>query len=123
MKLARNSGQISTIKAEVVYAKDHFLVVDGLEPKLEHVRSEEPPISGDTPIAEAVRGAYAICKMKDGSTQFVFLWKWQIERARARSKQADGQAWTNDYPEMAKKTAVRRLAKYIPQSTELQRAA
>lgn len=124
MKLARNSGEVSTIKAEVVYKGDELKVEDGLDPVLRHVRSEDPPeLDKDEPLENAVRGAYAIVKMKDGTPQFVFLWKWEIDRARARSKQKDGLMWTTDYPEGAKKTAIRRLAKYMPQSPEIQRAA
>ena len=83
MKLARNSGEVSTFKARCVFKKDHFVVQDGLDPKLEHVRSEEPPELGkDETIENAVRGAYAMVRMKDGSVNFVFLWKWEVERAR-----------------------------------------
>lgn len=123
MKLARNSGEISTIRAAVVYRGDFLKVRDGIDPVLEHVKSEEPPkLEKNERLEDAVRGSYAICKMKDGSIQFVFLWKWEIERARAVSKAADNGPWITHYPEMCEKTAIRRLGKYMPQSPEIQRA-
>lgn len=126
MKLGRNSGEVASYKAKVVYRDDELTVEEGLSPKLVHRRSEEPPQlgKGET-LADAVRGAYAVVTLKDGSSNFVFLWKWEIDRARATSKAAmkDGGPWDTNYPEMAEKTAMRRLAKYMPQSAEIQKAA
>jgi recombination protein RecT len=124
MKLGRNSGEVSTFKACTVYHGDKFVITDGLEPRLEHEKSETPP-DFSKGFENAVRGAYAIARMKDGSVSFVFLWKWEIDRARNASKAKDSKTspWTTHYPEMCEKTAIRRLAKYMPQSPDLQRAA
>lgn len=123
MKLGRNSGEVATFMARTVYKDDHFEYEDGLDPKLVHRRSETPPaIGANESIENSVRGAYAIARMKDGSYQFVFLWKWEIDRRRAASKAKYG-PWFDNYPAMCEKSAIRALAKWIPQSPELQRAA
>lgn len=115
LSLARRSGEISTIIAEAVHAKDVFEYELGLDAKLKHI-----------PTAEEDEGvfiaAYAVCKLKDGGVQFTVLRKGAIERIRKRSKAANNGPWVTDYEEMAKKTALRRLCKYLPCSVELQKA-
>jgi recombination protein RecT len=121
MKLARNSGEVSAFYARAVYMKDHLVIEEGLEPKLEYKRSEERPCADGESLENCIRGAFALVRYKDGSSHFVFLWKWEIDRARLASKNSGG-VWKSNYPEMAEKTAMRRLAKWMPQSVELQKA-
>jgi recombination protein RecT len=115
MKLARNSGQISTVYARVVHAKDAFRYSFGLKDVLKHVPSldEEP---GE------VSHAYAVARLKDGSVQFEVMSRREIEAIRKRSKAGKSGPWVTDWDEMAKKTVLRRLSKTLPASVELQRA-
>lgn len=46
----------------------------------------------------------------------------QIELVRAQSKAGNNGPWVTHWEEMAKKTAIRRLFKYLPVSIEIQRA-
>jgi recombination protein RecT len=117
-KLVRNSGELSTVTAEVVYKQDQFTVVKGLEPRLEHVPAEDVQDLSEGDI----RAFYAVARLKDGGVQFVLLWKWQVDAIRARSKAKDSGPWVTDYVEMGKKTALRQLAKLLPTSVEVQRA-
>lgn len=114
LKLARNSGEISTIQAHAVYANDKFIFHYGLEPKLEHTPT------GDDP--GQVMAFYAVARLKDGSTQFEVMWKRQVDEIRKRSRSSDDGPWVTDYAEMGKKTVLRRLCKMLPSSVELQRA-
>jgi recombinational DNA repair protein RecT len=43
----------------------------------------------------------------------------QIDAIRARSRAKSDGPWVTDYPEMARKTAIRRLTKFLPMSIEL----
>ncbi len=115
IELARRSGQVSTIFAHVVHENDEWDFQLGLDPKLYHKPTREDP--GE------IIAAYAVVKMKDGSTDFEWMWKRQIDAVRKRSKAADDGPWVTDYEEMAKKTVIRRLAKRLPLSIEFQRAA
>lgn len=117
-KLVRNSGELSTVTAEVVYRQDQFTVVKGLDPKLEHVPAEDVQEVSN----EDIRAFYAVARLKDGGVQFVLLWKWQVDAIRSRSKAKDSGPWVTDYVEMGKKTALRQLAKLLPTSVEVQRA-
>jgi recombination protein RecT len=122
MKLARNSREISTIFAAEVCQKDMFSFAYGLDPKLDHVpSSEEDP----GPIV----AFYAVSKLKDGGSQFVVMWRRQVDGIRDKSpgylaaKKFKLQTpWETHYAEMGKKTAIRRLCKYLPASAELQQA-
>lgn len=114
--LARRSGQIQSLEARAVYAKDEFSVELGLDSNIVHKPAWD----------EADRGplvfVYAVAKLKDGGVQFDVMSRAEIEKIRARSKAKDNGPWVTDFDEMAKKTVVRRLFKYLPVSIEIQRA-
>jgi recombination protein RecT len=111
--LARRSGQILSIEARVVYDGDVFDHEFGLDPKCKHVpRALE---LDDSKITHA----YAVAKLAGGGVQFEVLTKAQIDAVRAKSKAGKFGPWVDHYPEMAKKTAIRRLFKYLPISIEL----
>lgn len=113
--LARRSGQIQNIYAHAVYEKDEFEYELGLEPKLKH----KPSMEADR---GQMIGVYAVAHFKDGGYQFEFMPKEEIERRRKRSKAANNGPWVTDYEEMAKKTVIRHMWKYLPISVEIQRA-
>lgn len=121
LKLARNSGQISTIQAHAVYEKDHFTFCYGLDPKLEHTPTQEDD-------AGQIVAFYAVARLKDGSVQFEVMWRKQVDRVRNQSEGyrafKDGKIrtnpWETHYDEMGKKTVLRRLCKMLPASVELQ---
>lgn len=113
--LARRSGQIISITAQTVYENDHFEFEFGLNEKLKHV-----PADGER--GRLVR-VYALAKLKDGGYQFDVMSKEQVDKIRSRSKSKDNGPWVTDYEEMAKKTVIRKLFKYLPVSIELQKAA
>lgn len=115
VKLARNSGELSTIYARVVHEKDAFKYAYGLSDVLEHV----PELSGDP---GDITHAYAVARLKDGSVQFDVMSATEIEAIRRRSKAGNSGPWVTDWAEMAKKTVLRRLCKMLPASIELQRA-
>lgn len=115
MKLARQSGEVSTISARVVREGDFFKYHFGMNEVLEH----EPNMNDDTGDLTFV---YAVAKLKDGGEQFEVMSRRQVEAIRNRSRAAESGPWVTDYEEMAKKTVLRRLCKMLPQSTALARA-
>lgn len=125
MKLARNSREISTIFASEVYRSDQFQFQYGSDSKLHHV--PVPRLDEKDPIP--IIAFYACAKLKDGNSQFVVLWKYQVDAIRDKSagyiaaQKFDMQSpWDSHYEEMGKKTAIRRLCKYLPATAELQKA-
>ncbi len=112
MEIARRSGVVQTIEAAVVIEGDEFRYARGLIPKLEHVPHDE-----DGPITHA----YAIARFASGEIQFDVMTKADIDKIRARSRAGSG-PWVTDYNEMAKKTVVRRLVKYLPSNPDVDAA-
>lgn len=112
LKMARNSGEISTLAAELVYAHDKFTyrVVNG-KPDMLH----EPVTFGDR---GEILGAYACAVLKDGSTMIEVMSRADIEQVRAASRAKDSGPWVSWWGEMAKKTVLRRLSKRLPSSTD-----
>jgi recombination protein RecT len=110
-KLAWQSGEIRRIEAEVVYVKDKFIFRKGLNGTLEF----EPFMDGDR---GEEKGAYALVEMKAGGVMYDYMSKADIERVRNRAQSKNSPAWRDHWPEMAKKTVFRRVAKWLPLSTE-----
>ena len=114
IRLARNSGEIKNIRARVVYKNDIFKVVQGLTEDLIH----EPNLQNAELKDDDIVAAYAVAEYVNGSPQFEYMTKPQIDAIRARSASGTAGPWVTDYAEMAKKTVLRRLAKMLPLSPE-----
>lgn len=67
------------------------------------------------------QGAVAVARMAQGGTTWVYLTKEQVFDRRPHYWNK-GTPWQTNEEEMARKTAVRALTKYLPKSTELGRA-
>ncbi len=117
IKLARQSGQLSSLEAYVVRKQDTFAIEFGLEPRLVHM----PYLQG-VPKDEDIVAVYAIARFKDGARQVDVMTRAEVDSIRDRSKAGKDGPWVTDFAEMAKKTVVKRLAKYLPLSPELVRA-
>lgn len=115
-ELAYRTGLVSSIDVEVVYEGDEFEYELGLTRKLRHIPADE------TIDATKITHAYAIVTFKDGTTAFKVMTRKGIDRIRNISKAKDSGPWVGHYAEMAKKTVVKNLMKYIPKSIEVMRA-
>lgn len=113
--LARRSGQIVSLSARAVHRGDVFEYHYGLEESLTH-----HPADADGP--EELTHVYAVARLKDGGVQFEVMSRRAVERVRAGSKAGNSGPWVTHFTEMAKKTVIRRLFKYLPVSIELQQA-
>jgi len=113
LSIARRSGEIASVVAEIVYEKDVFELEYGLEPKLVH----KPFIDGDP---GQMRGAYCVVRFKgDGVEPLIkYMPKSEIDKHRNRSKSSSNGPWVTDYPEMARKTVFRSVFKWLPVSIE-----
>lgn len=113
LKKIRNSGELLSINAYIVYQKDRFTYRLGDDEAIEHV----PYLGEDPGPAIAV---YAVAKTKDGGVYREVMTKSQVEKVKAVSQSA-GRAdspWQQWPDEMWRKTAIRRLSKRLPMSTD-----
>lgn len=114
MKLARNSGEIVSIISHVVYENDTFHYVLGDEERIDH---EPAPFTVERgkPIA-----VYAIVKLKDGSAIREVMRASEVMNIAGQGQNAYqyDPAKGKNYAEWWRKTAIRRITKYIPRSSD-----
>lgn len=121
--LARRSGHITSLSANIHYADDEMWEYEeGTESRLRHRPGAQK--------GEKLH-AYAIAKFKDGGHAYVVLpWAkvmdirdnsqgWQTAK---RYNKTASSPWASHEDEMAKKTAIRALAKMLPLSIEMAQA-
>lgn len=113
--LARRSGQIVSLSARAVHEHDEFNYQLGLHEDLSHKPCEDEN-------AGPVTHVYSVARLRDGGIQFEVMSRAQVEAVRAQSKAGKSGPWVSHWEEMAKKTVIRRLFKYLPVSVEIQRA-
>ena len=121
--LARRSGHITSISANIHYSDDEvWEYEEGTEARLRHIPGAQ---EGDK------RHAYAIAKFRNGGHAYVVLPWAKVMKIRNGSlgwqtavkfNATDRNPWKSHEDEMAKKTAIRALAKYLPLSVEFRDA-
>jgi recombination protein RecT len=121
--LARRSGHITSISANIHYSDDELWEYEeGTEAKLRHV----PGPQDGKPLH-----AYAIAKFVEGGHAYVVLPWAQVLKIRDGSQgwqsavkfgKKEGSPWFSHETAMAKKTAIRALAKFLPLSVEFREA-
>ncbi|OPX89079.1 MAG: recombination and repair protein RecT [Pelotomaculum sp. PtaB.Bin104] len=114
LKKVRNSGELKNITAQVVYEKDSFEF--WVDDNGEHVL-HKPLMSG--PRGKPTH-TYAVAKTKEDGTYVEVLTEEQIQDVKKVSKANTG-PWTGPFAdEMRRKTAIRRLSKRLPMSTDVE---
>lgn len=114
VKIATDSGGVIDVDATVVHDKDDFYYEQGLTPILKHI----PMIDGDPGPLKFV---YAIATLHNGIKKFIVLSKDEIEKVKSTSQAKSG-PWSEWYDEMARKTAVKKLYKLLPQTDRMSTA-
>ncbi len=123
VKLARQSGEIESIGAYIVYDQDEFIYRVGIDAIPQHQAGGE---NGwfSSKRGEPI-GVWAYVKLKTGDyLEPVMLTKDRIDRIAKRSKIAKNYDPKQglDWEEFWKKAAIRNILKYAPKSTQLERA-
>ena len=113
IKLFYNSPNAQLLDVHEVYSNDKFDYEFGLTPSLTH----KPAISNRGEVI----AYYAIAKLKEGATSFAVLSKEDaLNHAKKFSQAYKGgySPWSTNFDEMAKKTVIKMVLKYMPLSTE-----
>lgn len=111
LKKVRNSGELQSIGAHVAYENDEFTYELGDEEKIIH----RPALDN----RGRPRLVYAIAKTKDGGIYREIMTMQEVEKVRSVSRAKDKGPWVDWFDEMARKTVLRRLAKRLPMSSDL----
>lgn len=109
VELIRRSGDVVSVRAETVCEKDVFTWENGEVSHSINWREDRGK----------VQAVYAEALMKSGERQVAVMTSAEVESIRARSRAGKAGPWVTDWSEMAKKTAVRRLSKMLPLSSEI----
>lgn len=122
ISLARNSGEVRSIAAHEVCARDEFEYAYGLEPVLRHV-----PANGDR---GDITHFYAVAHFVNGGHHFEVMTRSEVEAIRdgssgyktalryAKAGQDPQTPWVQNFIEMGKKTAIRRISKFLPMNVQ-----
>lgn len=113
LDLAMRSDKVSHIAARAVHEGDEFEWEFGLNEDLTHKPTTEP---GE------ITHVYCVVHLKNGCKMFDVMSRAEVEKVRRSSKAGNNGPWVSHFEEMAKKTIIRRLFKYMPLSIEIQRA-
>jgi recombination protein RecT len=110
--LALRSGRVKSIAAHAVHENDEFDYQYGDSPFLKH-----KPSLGDR---GQIKAFYACAKLDTGDVAFEVMSKMEVDAIAAKT-QSRGKSgpWADYYSEMGRKTAIRRLFKYLPKSVEM----
>jgi len=120
ISLARNSGEVSSIAAHEVCENDTF--------EFDFASGDPPRHTFDLKKERGdIIAVYAVVKFKDGAFHWDMMTRAEIDTIRNKSQgwqsavrynKTEDAPWGAHYTEMAKKTAIRRIVKYLPLSVQ-----
>ena len=119
LQLMYRSGAIASINADVVYRQEVeaglFSFTSGIRPAIEH-RIDLLDGSARTGNPADIVAAYACAVLKSGEPVIRVVPRRDIDKAMNMSggKSGPSAVWKSHYAEMAIKTAIHRLAKWLP---------
>lgn len=123
VKLLTDAGSIKSITCQLVHEGDQFEI---------DIANNQNPVSHKPCMVKAKKGAiigaYALATLQDKSRQVEWMDVDDINAIRDRSetykafkaKKIDSCTWETDYGEMARKTVIKRIYKYLPRTERLQ---
>lgn len=125
LQLAYRSGLLQSINADVVYKREveagKFAYTKGITPTIRHdvdlLNLDLRKPGRDNPII----AAYASATLKGGQTLLRLVDSREIEQAKKSSSSADSSfsPWATHLEAMAMKTAIKRLAAWLPQTENI----
>lgn len=122
VKRIRNSREVTELDCQIVYMGDEFQLALGTNPSIHHV----PVLYGEKDdegklLAQRgdYRGVYAWALMPSGKYVIEYMSADDVNAVRdtwgnKRARSGEPLPWETSWPEMARKTVIRRLAKRLP---------
>jgi recombination protein RecT len=115
--LVLRTGRITDVYARCVYVNEVFENQSGTTESISH----KPCFDGNR---GPLRLVYAVAVFENGYRKFEIMSREDVEDVKrsSKSKNSGDSPWTTHEAEMWKKTAIRRLCKSLPKSSELHKA-
>lgn len=118
VKLLTDTGSVKSMVCQLVYEGDTFEV---------DLANNTNPVTHKPDLTkkrETIIGVYALATLSDNNRQVEWMTKGEIEEIRGRSETykafVNGKikacTWASDFGEMARKTVIKRIYKYLPRS-------
>lgn len=111
MKRARMSGQIAVLSSKAVFSDDTFRY--WMDENGEHINYEPTYQGGE------MRLAFAFAKLTNGELIVEVMSKADVDKVRAASKTGQYGPWKDWYERMACKAVMHRLARRLPNASEI----
>lgn len=109
VELVMRSGGVAYVHADVVCENDFFEYSKG--------EIKQHAVCFDKPRGK-VYAVYALCRFTNGMEKCEVMTREDVESIRNKSRAGSRGPWVDHWNEMAKKTAFRRLSKWLPFSPE-----
>lgn len=122
VKLLTDAGSVKSMLCQLVYEKDVFTVdlANNMQP-VKHNPELSRTLRGE------IKGAYALGTLIDGTRQVEYMSLEEINDIRERSEtykafmeqKIKSCTWVTDFGEMARKTVIKRIYKYLPRTERM----
>lgn len=119
VKLLTDTGSVKSMVCQIVYDGDSFEI---------DLANNTNPVTHKPQLSSAKRGnvvgVYALATLADGTRQVEWMDLSEVEQIRERSEtykafknnKISSCTWASDFGEMARKTVIKRIYKYLPRS-------
>ncbi len=108
------SKSVIDLHPRAVFANDDFDVDFGNQ-RIRH----KPWFLLNKPESGPLVAVYAIAHLQRGGIQIEVMPKSEVDEHRTRSRAKESGPWVTEYNAMALKTVIRKIAKYLPKSSEI----
>jgi recombination protein RecT len=123
VKLLTNTGSVKSMVCQLVHENDFFELdlANNTSPVI-----HKPQLSSSK--KGSIIGVYALATLSDGTRQVEFMDTDEVNQIRDRSEtykafteqKIKSCTWVSDYGEMARKTVIKRIYKYLPRTEQMQ---
>ena len=122
VKLLTDAGSVKSMVCQLVYDGDTFEI---------DLANNMQPVTHKPELSRAkkgnIKGAYALATLIDNTRQVEFMDVEEIDGIRGRSEtykaylenKIKSCTWVSDYGEMARKTVIKRIYKYLPRTERM----
>jgi len=111
MDLAKRAADVMDLDCQLVYEGDQIDMRLGTDPHIDH----RPLLTG-TRDPKDIQGAYCVASLKGGKRKVEYMTRTELDTIRGRSRAGRSGPWVSDTGEMARKTVIRRMVKYLSTS-------